>query len=248
MKNEAAFPGWYIELQANVLRQLPRPGEITMKQAEALAKNQGDLKRVLARALLPDQKSKTSTPVPKSPLLTPLAVVTIPALPADYANKAVAYEKGKIHLWNSGNRWDRFREHRVCFDDACNIVEYERPSSETKIQVSKLEWNEVSDDQIIRALTGVPKKADSTRIQLTVGQFIWLINNPVIGEINILDGYGLRCYTTYSWTLSTFERDGDRQLFVDVKKEFKGLSAGLLVFSRFLEVSQDLNVQEVQAA
>ncbi len=47
------IPGWYFELQANVLRQLPRPGEIDATTAQGWVENQKALKKVLADALLP---------------------------------------------------------------------------------------------------------------------------------------------------------------------------------------------------
>ena len=51
--SNAEVPGWYIELQANVLRQLPRPGEIDATTAMGWNQNQKTLKKVLARVLLP---------------------------------------------------------------------------------------------------------------------------------------------------------------------------------------------------
>jgi hypothetical protein len=42
------IPGWYIEFQANVLRQLPRPGEIDRVTAEACNRSQAVLKAALA--------------------------------------------------------------------------------------------------------------------------------------------------------------------------------------------------------
>jgi hypothetical protein len=59
MKNDgtaSSIPGWYIELQANVLRQLPRPGQIDQAIAEGWNSNQKTLKKVLADALLPGNK------------------------------------------------------------------------------------------------------------------------------------------------------------------------------------------------
>ncbi len=50
-------PGWYINFQAAVIKQLPRPGEIEQEIAEGWEGNQNGLKKVLAEGLLP--------PVPK---------------------------------------------------------------------------------------------------------------------------------------------------------------------------------------
>lgn len=48
-----AIPGWYIELQAALLRQAPRPGEIDRTTAEGWIKNQAGLKKNLAKTLIP---------------------------------------------------------------------------------------------------------------------------------------------------------------------------------------------------
>ena len=47
------IPGWYIEFQAALLRQAPRPGEIDQVTAEGWAGNQKGLKKNLAGCLLP---------------------------------------------------------------------------------------------------------------------------------------------------------------------------------------------------
>ena len=52
--SNAEVPGWYIEFQANVLRQLPRPGEIDATTAQGWSQNQKALKRVLTEILLPE--------------------------------------------------------------------------------------------------------------------------------------------------------------------------------------------------
>lgn len=46
------FPGWYIEFQAALLRQAPRPGEIDKMTAERWTSNQSGLKKNLADCLL----------------------------------------------------------------------------------------------------------------------------------------------------------------------------------------------------
>lgn len=56
-------PGWYINFQAAVIKQLPRPGEIEQEIAERWDGNQSGLKKVLAEGLLPT----VSEPVPPTP-------------------------------------------------------------------------------------------------------------------------------------------------------------------------------------
>jgi len=47
------IPGWYINFQAAVLKQLPRPGEIDQLTAEGWTNNQGALKKGLREYMLP---------------------------------------------------------------------------------------------------------------------------------------------------------------------------------------------------
>ena len=54
--SSTAFPGWYVEFQAALLRQAPRPGEIDQVTAESWANNQSGLKKTLG-CLLPPQGS-----------------------------------------------------------------------------------------------------------------------------------------------------------------------------------------------
>lgn len=55
MKSNTALeiPGWYVEFQAAVLRQLPRPGQIDQITAEGWTKNQESLKKNLSECLVP---------------------------------------------------------------------------------------------------------------------------------------------------------------------------------------------------
>ncbi len=50
---EITIPGWYIEFQAALLRQAPRPGEITQDIAEGWTSNQRALKENLAGMMIP---------------------------------------------------------------------------------------------------------------------------------------------------------------------------------------------------
>jgi hypothetical protein len=59
------IPGWYINFQAAVIKQLPRPGQIDEATADGWEKNQGTLNEVLAGCLLPPA-STTPTEPPKS--------------------------------------------------------------------------------------------------------------------------------------------------------------------------------------
>ena len=74
MNGTAFSNGLYIDFQAAVLKQLPRPGDITPEIAKAWADNQASLKGVLAKILLqnpPFSKSSSSILklIPSDPLI-----------------------------------------------------------------------------------------------------------------------------------------------------------------------------------
>lgn len=52
-KTLSSFPEWYIELQINVLAQMPRPGQVSQEIAEGWSSNHDALKKALINALLP---------------------------------------------------------------------------------------------------------------------------------------------------------------------------------------------------
>jgi len=56
MSDHGTTSGLYIEFQAAVLRQLPRAGKMTSEVLNRWVKNQEDLKKVLAEALLPKEE------------------------------------------------------------------------------------------------------------------------------------------------------------------------------------------------
>lgn len=61
MSGTASVPGWWVEFQSAVLRQMPRPGEIDQATAESWNSNQRGLKKVLARTFLitPDTTNRS---------------------------------------------------------------------------------------------------------------------------------------------------------------------------------------------
>jgi hypothetical protein len=58
-KSRTASIGWWVEFQAAILKQMPRPEDIDQTTADAWCQNQKDLKRVLAEALMPKAMRKT---------------------------------------------------------------------------------------------------------------------------------------------------------------------------------------------
>lgn len=65
MSGTPAVPGWYINFQAAVLKQLPRPGEIDQEIAEGWSNNQASLRKNLADCLLPPMPTYEPKPVQK---------------------------------------------------------------------------------------------------------------------------------------------------------------------------------------
>lgn len=53
MSGTPTVPGWYINFQAAILKQLPKPGEIDQQVARGWEDNQASLKKNLAECLLP---------------------------------------------------------------------------------------------------------------------------------------------------------------------------------------------------
>lgn len=80
MSNEtpSKIPGWWIEFQAAVLRQMPRPDQIDHATAKNWIGNQGNLKKVLADTLLPVKEKKIVVPAEKFALLVDLGTITVP--------------------------------------------------------------------------------------------------------------------------------------------------------------------------
>ncbi len=54
--SRTTFPGWYVNFQAAVLMQLPRPDQIDQVTGEGWTKNQDALNKALAGVILPPTK------------------------------------------------------------------------------------------------------------------------------------------------------------------------------------------------
>jgi hypothetical protein len=72
--SETTFPGWYVEFQAAVLRQLPRPDKLGKEIGEGWINNQGALKKVLATILFPQPSQESS----RFTLFKDLGIITVP--------------------------------------------------------------------------------------------------------------------------------------------------------------------------
>lgn len=78
------IPGWYIEFQAALLRQAPRPGEIDQKTAEKWTGGQIRLKESLANCLLSETSVEPARP---EPLLHLVESLNVPATLAPFIAK-----------------------------------------------------------------------------------------------------------------------------------------------------------------
>jgi len=56
-RTPSGFPGWYIDFQTALLKQAPRPEEISQRKCKAWCDNQGGLKNVLRAALCTELQS-----------------------------------------------------------------------------------------------------------------------------------------------------------------------------------------------
>lgn len=74
----APFPGWWVEFAANVLRQLPRPGELEQTTAEDWSRNQESLKTKLREVLV----------APSSPFLEGMGTVTVLATAEPFVTRS----------------------------------------------------------------------------------------------------------------------------------------------------------------
>ena len=80
-------PGWYIEFQAALLRQAPRPGEIDQIVAEGWINNQQSLKKNLAGCLIPPHVTVITKSPESNSLLKFVGTVLVPATTAKFVAK-----------------------------------------------------------------------------------------------------------------------------------------------------------------
>ena len=74
------IPGWYIEFQAALLRQAPRPDEIDQVTAEGWTSNQKGLKKNLAGCLLPMPVETPTEPGKSEPVPSHICHITTPTV------------------------------------------------------------------------------------------------------------------------------------------------------------------------
>ena len=149
-------PGWYIEFQAALLRQAPRPGEIDQTTAEGWTSNQKGLKKNLAGCLLPDTASAPVEPAKLELLLEPVGTVTTSATTTAFVAKEKLVldtsNKAKVKISYLGDNL------KACFLSGKGKTE--DPISEQTLRYGKLRKASV-DMPIVNELGG-EAKAETT--------------------------------------------------------------------------------------
>ncbi len=162
-RDETAFPGWYVELQANVLRQLPRPGRISQQRADELNRNLENLKKALDVVLLPEP--------PVEDYLSRVMTVTIPYLsPLDPRNFLSELQKNGV----------RVNRVPVEFSDSSRFGLPVKGSEETQLKI----FQSRSQLDASRFVLGNPV--------VSLGQIAWLLEQQPKGEDGFLFNRGLR--------------------------------------------------------
>jgi len=173
-------PGWYIEFQAAILRQAPRPGEIDQTTAEGWTSNQKGLKKNLAGCLLPQTSVVPVEPAKPELLLDLVGTVTTSATTSRFVakDKFVVNTKHNAqvkisYLGDNFKAWFLNGEGKT-----------EDPISERTLRYHKLRKTSV-DSPIIAELGGAEKS------ETTLSEMFSLMEKPKNGKDGVLlnNGY-----------------------------------------------------------
>ena len=173
-------PGWYIEFQAALLCQAPRPGEIDQMTAEGWTSNQKGLKKNLANCLLPQTSVVPVEPAKLELLLDLVGMVTTSATTSKFVAKTafVVNTKRNAKVLISAV-WDNFTNWFLSGDGKT-----EDPISEQTLRYHKLRKSSV-DGPIITELGGEEKS------ETTLTEMFSLMEKQKNGEDGVLlnNGY-----------------------------------------------------------
>jgi hypothetical protein len=204
-------PGWYIEFQAALLRQAPRPGEIGQDVAEGWTNNQKGLKKNLADCLLPPAPVTPTEPPKPELVLDPVGTVTVAATTG---GKFIARDKFVVNTKRNAPVkisavLDNFTAWFLSGDGKT-----EDPISEQTLRYAKL--RKTSVDTLIIAKLGGEEKSETTLTEMfslmekqkNGGNGV-LLNNGYINIFYIRDQNGvLRAVGAYwycgGWYLSAY--------------------------------------------
>ncbi|MDP2705750.1 MAG: hypothetical protein Q8O49_00915 [bacterium] len=163
--DETAFPGWYVEFQANILRQLPRPNQIGLETVQTLNKNQGELKKLLAEVLMSESPDD---------YLDRVMSVTIPPLPSlDPRDFRSELEKHGVRIGHVPME----------FSDP-SLFGVTKASEEMRLKIFQ------SCSQLASRRFKFSLASGSHHVSL--GQIVWLIQQQPNGEKGFLQTSGLR--------------------------------------------------------
>jgi len=220
------IPGWYIEFQAALLRQAPRPEEIDQVTAEGWVNNQKSLKNNLAGCLIPSPVTVTTKSTQSNFLLQFVGMVVIPATTA----KFVAKDKFMINTNRNASvkisyLGDNFTARFLCGDG-----KIEDPISKQILRYAKL--SKASGDGSIIEELGGEAKAETTLSEMFSlmekqgkGEDGALLNNGYANLFCIKDGTGVLRAVYVHWRCDGWSvgadsvggmhrlNDGDRVFF-----------------------------------
>jgi len=181
------IPGWYVEFQAALLRQAPRPGEIDQTTAEGWTSNQKGLKKNLAGCLLPQPSVVPVETAQPELLLNLVGTITTSATTSKFVakDKFVVNTKRNAPVKISAV-WDNFTNWFLSGDG-----KIEDPTRLPDEQVSKqtLCYHKLrkasADDPIITELGGEAKA------ETTLSEMFYLMEKHKNGEDCVLlnNGY-----------------------------------------------------------
>ena len=221
-------PGWYIEFQAALLRQAPRPEEIDQVTAEGWVNNQKSLKNNLAGCLIPYPVTVTTKSPESNSLLEFVGTITIPAT----TEKFVAKNKFIVNTeYNTLVRISYLSEKFIKFF-LSSEGKVEDPIIKHTLHYAKLSKASV-DGSIIEELGG-EAKAETTLFEMFslmeeqgCGEDGVLLNNSCVNIFYIRDYFAGVLRTVYvQWIV-----DGWR-VYAGFFEYPHGYRAGDYVFSR----------------
>ena len=194
------IPGWYIEFQAALLRQAPRPGEIDQTTAEGWTSNQKGLKRNLAGCLLSPTIVTVKPPKPTLSILELVSTVGVAATTSKFvAKKKLVRDTGCKAKVKISYLSDNFKALFLS-----GPGKSEDPISEQTLRYHKLLKPSV-DDLIIAELGG-EEKCETTMTEMfflmekqSKGEAGVLFNNGWTNIFYIKDQNGVLCAVDVLW-------------------------------------------------
>lgn len=237
-------PGWYIEFQAALLRQAPRPGEIDQMTAEGWTNNQKGLKKNLANCLLPQMPVVPVEPTKLELLLDLVGTVTTSAATSKFVAKdrfvIDTSDEAKVKISGFGNNFTKW----FLSGDG----KTEDPIGEQVLHCYKLRKaaHDVPHEEGERAI--IPELGGEAKAETTLSEMFSLMEKQKNGEDGVLlnNGYANIFYIRYQTgvlrTVRVFWNDDGWHVIADSVEYPCRWYYGSQVFSRnsVLESSEPL--------